>query len=707
MSWLFKRDDLLYHRKIRRRLRGQKPLYGERHFPWHERRHISGLRVFLALLAVAALLFTSTGGALAVAGYGYYSRDLPSVDLVFDRKTPQSTLIYDRNGNLLLEVYDPDKGRRLLTPLYEMGQHIINATLAAEDPHFYTTPGLDPSAVARAAYLNLQRGSVVSGASTLSMQLVRNVLMGQEERFSQSFLRKIKESILAFNLALRYPKDQILEMYLNEVYYGNHAYGVQAASLSYFGKPVNELSIAEAAMLAGLPQAPSDYNPYDNPELAVRRQHYVLDQMVKYGFISLEEAESAKDTPIYLGRAQDRFRDAPHFALYVRDLLVERYGYDKVYYGGLRVVTSIDLDMQKVANEKAREHIAKLRKSKATNASLVSIDPKTGEVLAFVGSVDFFNDEIHGQVNMAVARRQPGSSIKPFTYVTAFQKLGYLPATLVQDAPTCFPQREGLPNYCPNNWNFKFNGVVPIRVALGASMNIPAVKMVAQVGVPEMIETAHKMGIRTLDSDPKRYGLAVTLGAAEVRLLDITHAYTVFANNGKLVGAAIPKERQVPGYAQYEPVIIKKVTDFRGEVIYEHTPQPPIQVIPAEYAYLITAALSDDESRVLTYGRHSFLELSRPNAAKTGTTEFRQDGWTIGYTPDLVTGVWTGNADNTPMIDVAGVSGAGVIWHNFMEEVLKDRPPVHFVVPPKVREGNVCGRQDVYIEGQRIVCSAG
>ncbi len=707
MDWLSKKEGPVYQRRLRRRLQGKRPLYGERFFPWHERRRLSALRVFLAVLVGAGLLLWLSGVGTALASYAYFSRDLPSVDLVFDRVIPQSTLIYDRNGNLIDEVYDPDKGRRVLTPLHEMGSLIVNATLAAEDPNFYSAPGVDPSAVARAVYLNFQRGGIVSGASTLSMQLVRNVLFDEEEKLDRSLLRKVREAILATNLALRYPKDAILEMYLNEVYYGSQAYGAQAAALTYFGKPLKELNLAEAALLAGLPQSPTSYNPYENPELAVRRQHYVLDQMVKYGFITPAEAEKAKDTPIYLGRQQTRFAEAPHFALYVRELLIERFGREAVYNGGLRVVTSLDLDKQRVATEKAREHIARLRSSHATNAALVAIDPRTGEVLAFVGSVDFANDDIQGQVNMAVAPRQPGSSIKPFTYITAFMEKGFLPATIVVDQPTCFEQREGLPPYCPHNHNFRFNGPVPIRVALGASMNVPAVKMLATVGVPDMIATAHKLGIRTIDRDPNTYGLAVTLGAAEVRLLDITYAYTVFANNGKLIGAPAPPERQQPGYAPYEPVIIKKVTDYKGDVLYEHTPQPPIQVVPAEYAYLITAALSDDESRVLTYGRHSFLELSRPSAAKTGTTEFRQDGWTIGYTPDLVTGVWTGNADNSPMIDVAGVSGAGVIWHNFMEEALKDRPKLQFAVPEKIREGDVCGRRDVYIDGQPIVCWAG
>lgn len=707
MGLIFDRENRPYYRRLRRRLQGRRLVYGERAFPWHERQNLNRFRLIFAFFAVLGLLFATSGAALAVAGVSFYSRDLPSVDLIFDRKIPQSTMIFDRDLNLLMEVYDPDKGRRVLTPLDQMGRYIVEATLAAEDPNFFNTPGLDPVALGRAVYLNVTRGSIVSGASTLSMQLVRNVLFDEDERTNQSYVRKLREALLAVQLASRYPKEQILEMYLNEVYYGNQAYGAQAAALSYFGKELKDLSLAEAAMLAGLPQAPTSYNPYVNAELAVRRQHYVIDQMVKYNFISAEEGELAKQQPLQLISLKTRFDEAPHFALYVRDLLIERFGYEKVYYGGLRVVTSLDLNLQKIATEKAREHVNRIRRSNANNAAVVSIDPKTGEVLAMVGSVDFRDERIDGQVNMAVALRQPGSSIKPFTYVTAFQRLHYLPATLINDEPTSFPQRPGLPDYRPQNFNFRFHGWVPIREALGNSMNIPPVKLLAQIGVPAMIETAHKMGIRSLDGPPENYGLAITLGAAEVRPLDMTFAYSVFANGGQMNGAPVPPERRKEGHAPYEPVIIKAVYDYKGATLYEHTPQPPLQVVPPEYAFLITSILSDDTARRLTYGAHSFLELSRPAAAKTGTTEYRQDGWTIGYTPDLVTGVWVGNADNSPMIDVAGVSGAGVIWHNFMEEALRNRPVQYFTVPPGIKEGQVCGRQDYYVEGKPIVCSAG
>lgn len=705
MSLFRQRDDKVFRRRLRLRVKRGYARYGERDFPWHHNRGVSGFRLILVTVLLAALVLGTTGGVAAVAGYVYYDTQLPSVDLVFDSPMYQTTLVYDRDGNLLFEIRDPDRGHRILTPLSQMPQHLIEATIAAEDPSFFQNPGVDFQAIGRAVYQNVQGGGIVSGASTLTMQLVRNKLMSEEERADQSMARKIKEAVRAVNLSLTYPKNDILEMYLNEVYYGHQAYGVQAAALTYFGKPVSELSLAEAAVIAGLPQAPSEYDPYINPELAVRRQHYVLDRMVEFGFLSEEEAERAKDEPIILGQIENHFDEAPHFSQYVHQLLLERFGYEQVYYGGLRVITSIDLELQRLATDIARAHIEQIRSSRAGNAALVAIDPKTGEVLAMVGSVDFYDESIDGQVNMAVAPRQPGSSIKPFTYVTAFEKLGYVPATLVNDRPVSFSRGPGLPPYTPMNWNLQFNGIVPLRAALGASMNIPAVELLAQIGVPALIDTAHRMGITTINEPPETYGLALTLGAAEVRLLDQTFAYSGFANNGKLVGAAVPPERQRPGHAVREPVIISKVTNYRGEVLYEHTPQEPVQVVPAEYAYMITSSLADDSARVLTYGLNSYLKLSRPGAAKTGTTEFRQDAWTVGYTPDLVAGVWVGNADNTPMLDVAGVSGAGKIWHDFMEAALRDTPPSDFEVPPNIRFGNVCGRYDVYVEGRTPVCS--
>ncbi|MHB1131174.1 MAG: transglycosylase domain-containing protein [Chloroflexota bacterium] len=705
MNWFFRKTGPVYPRRLRRRVQGKRPLFGERHFAWHESRSVNAFRVVLGLFMAVVLLLTSVSGALAAGSWAFFSRDLPSVDLVFDRRIPQSSLVYDREGNLLDEIYDPDFGHRILTPLRDLGENVVKATLAAEDPNFYSNPGVDPIAIVRAVVLNLQGGTIVSGASTLTMQLVRNTVFTPEERDEQSFLRKIRESLLAVNMASHYSKDDILEMYLNEVFYGNHAFGAEAAALTFFGKHAKELSVAEAAMIAGMPQAPTDYNPYLEPELAVRRQYYVLDQMVKYNFLSQAEADKAREEPLYLGARQTRFKEAPHFAQYVRSLLLERFGREAVYYGGLRVRTTVDLNMQKAAQATARQHIERVRSSHATNSSIVSIDPKTGEVLVMLGSVDYFDEAIDGQVNIATSPRQPGSSIKPYTYLTAYQKLGYIPASVTEDRPMAFPQRAGLPPYAPRNWNFQWNGVQPLRTALASSLNIAAVLLLANVGVPSMVDTAHKMGITTLDRPIDQYGLAITLGAAELKLLDHTYAYSVFANNGELIGAPVPEANRKPGYAPYEPVVLKEVTNYRGDVLLRHTPQPQLQVVPAEYAYLITASLVEDEGRRLTYGANSYLQLSRPNTAKTGTTENRNDSWTMGYTPDLVTGVWVGNADNSPMLDVAGVSGAGRIFHDYMEEVLKDKPKTWFPVPPKITEGPVCGTYDVYVVDRAPQCT--
>ncbi|MHB9092073.1 MAG: transglycosylase domain-containing protein, partial [Chloroflexota bacterium] len=359
---------------------------------------------------------------------------------------------------------------------------------------------------------------------------------------------------------------------------------------------------------------------------------------------------------------------------------------------------------QAFATKRVQERISQLKEVNANDAALVSIDPRTGEVLAMVGSADFNNVAIGGQINMAITPRQPGSSVKPYTYVTAFEKLGYVPATLVNDTLTCYPQPPWAPAYCPHNWNYVFNGVQPLRVALASSLNIPALDVLHNIGVPAFVQAAHKFGITDINKPVGQYGLAVTLGAAEIKLLDHVFGYTVFANNGQMVGEALPPDQVRPGHAPYGPATLLKVSNYRGDTVYEYTPAPPIQVVPPEYAYLITAAISDDNSRALTYGYHSYLELSRPNAAKTGTTEFRGDAWTMGYTPDLVAGVWVGNPDNSPMVNVAGVSAAGVIWHNYMEDALKGTPATWFVIPPNIGQGEVCGRLDVYVVGRAPVC---
>ncbi|MCL5075537.1 MAG: PBP1A family penicillin-binding protein [Chloroflexi bacterium] len=652
-------------------------------------------KLLLAATLILPLLAVFTLGVAAAAAYDLYIKDLPSLEKLEKRQVFKTTKIYDRNGQLLYELWDPQAGRRTVVPLSEMPQTIIDATIATEDAHFYENPGVDPLAILRAAWQNYTGRQVVSGASTITMQLVRNVFFTSEERYQQTLSRKIKEAILAYQLSQRYSKDHILEMYLNEIYYGNLSYGIEAAAWSYFGKHARDLTLGEVSMLAGLPQAPSEYNPLLNYKAAKQRQAEVLERMVKQGYITAEQAEKAKNERLTFARQGFDLR-APHFMMYVRNLLERRFGPEKLYYGGLQVQTSIDSNLLAIAEKAAREHIAKIKNRNANNAALVAIDPKTGEILVMLGSVDYYDPSIDGQVNMAIAERQPGSTLKPFTYVTAFER-GLTAATVIMDQPIEFPGDSRQRIYRPHNHDWKWHGPVTVRRALAASLNIPALLTLKYIGIPALLDTAHKMGITSL-TDPNRYGLSVTLGGGEVKLTDLTFAYAPFANNGRQVGAAVPLPERQPGMREYEPVAILKVTDADGKVLYEYKPGEGKQLITPQQAFLINSILSDDEARQGTYGRHSFLSLSRPAAAKTGTTDDYRDGWTIGYTPDLVAGVWVGNANNEPMKDVYGVAGAGYIWHNFMEDALTylNKPPTPFPKPEGLVQAQSCalGRTD-------------
>jgi len=680
------------------------------------------------LFAIAFLLLGSV--ATVYGAYAYFAQDLPLPDEV-GRRTEQAfktTKIYDRTGKtILFEIVDPQGGNRTVVPLKQMPQHLINATIALEDQNFYTNPGFNVRGLLRAAYNNL-RGQPIQGGSSITQQLVKNVIIPPEERAEVSYRRKVKELILAWELSRRYPgregKDQILEWYLNTVYYGNLAYGVEAAAETYFGKHVQDLSLAESAMLAAIPQFPA-INPLaqdraDRQE-AKRRQEVVLDQMYLQGYITAEEAIQARQQALHY--APRRFEiKAPHFVMYVRQLLEQRYGTDLLFRGGLKVITSIDLNLQALAEEVARGHVKKLQAEKrdVSNAGLVAIDPRTGEILAMLGSLDFFDPEIDGQVNVTLAARQPGSSFKPFTYATALGisdfpspvdeseirnpkseiRNPFTPATLLWDIRTTFPDPPH-PPYAPENYDQKEHGPVLLRAALANSYNIPAVRLLNQVGIANVLRTAHRMGINTLNRDDPstgpgpdhasghRYGLSLTLGGGEVRLLDMTYAYSVFANNGRMVGRPVLADERKPGYRTLDPVAILRVEDSRGNVLDDYQPATE-QVIDERVAYLITDILSDIAARRPAFGTYNMLELSRPAAVKTGTTNDWRDAWTIGYTPQLAVGVWVGNTDNTPMDHVPGSRGAAPIWHDFMERALAHEPILKFEEPAGLIRVEVC-----------------
>lgn len=634
----------------------------------------------LVVLLITGFVLTVVGGIAAAAGvYGYYAKDLPDPGEIVTRQEKfETTKIYDRTGEvLLMEIIDPRHGDRTMLPLEQIPEDFRNATIALEDKTFYTNIGIDPQGIARAFLLNLQ-GQGVQGGSSITVQLVKNILIPEEERYVISYARKIKEAILAMEISRLYSKDQILEWYLNTNYYGNWAIGVEAASQVYFGKHAQDLTLAECAMLAPIVQYPA-MNPIDNPDEAKKRQGIALERLRAEGYITRTEAEAAFAEPLQIHSSMLKRYDlvAPHFAVYVRKQLEDRYPAEVLYQGGLKVYTTVDLEIQRIAEEEARAHVAKLQEEgeDARNAAAVVMRARTGEILAMVGSIDYWNEEIDGNVNVTVAPRQPGSSFKPFSYVTAFHQ-GHTAADMVMDVHSCFDDYPN-PPYCPENYDREYLGPRSFRSALAQSRNIPAVKVLDLVGVGNVIRTAHAMGINTLNQDLDYYGLSLTLGGGEVWLLDMVYAYSIFANGGSMMGQ--PTKLARTGYRQLDPVSILRVEDSRGEVLEEYK-QPEVRSVvladgrelsPQE-AYLLTHVLSDNNARAAVFGSNSPLRLSRPAAAKTGTTTDYKDVWTVGYTPQIVTGVWVGNNDNTPMEGVSSSRGAAPVWHNVMERIYNE-----------------------------------
>lgn len=661
------------------------------------------LKLGLASALVLALL-TVTNAAIALGGvagaYAYFVKDLPNPEELGQRTAQfKTTKIYDRTGkHVLYEIFDPQGGKRTRIPLKDIPKDCINATIAFEDKDFYTNPGIDFRGLARAVWYTA-RGERIMGGSSITQQLVKNVLLSPEVTIE----RKIKEIILSIEVSRRFTKDQILEMYLNEINYGNLSYGIQAAAENYFGKDAKDLTLAECALLAGLPQAPARHTA--SIEAMKAQRALVLDSMMREGYITPAQAVAAKAAPISL-RQQRFLIEAPHFVMYVRELLERRYGTEMLYKGGLSVYTTLDLDMQHLAEQHVRAQVAKLKdRYNAHNAALVAIKPDTGEILTMVGSADYFDPSIDGQVNIALSDRQPGSAFKPFAYVAAFgaadlkdadgnPKPPLSPATMVMDVRTSFDDRPN-PPYIPENVDGKFRGPLRLRQALAISENVPAIKVTQYAGVKNVIDVAHRMGITGLTREGF-YGLSITLGGGEVKLLDLVYAYAVFANNGVMVGAPVPNNERKAGMRELEPVAILKVVDANGNILEEYREPHRKQVIPAPQAYMITDILSDNVARSALFGWNSPLRLSRPAAAKTGTTTDWRDNWTVGYTPELVAGVWVGNSNNEPMKKSYGSTAAAPIWHDFMEDVykqiapFKDRKPTPFKEPPGLERAEVC-----------------
>lgn len=567
----------------------------------------------------------------------------------------QTTIIYDRNGTKLAELVE--EGHRTWVPVDQVSEQFLQAIIATEDATFYTNPGFDPRRVIGAMMQNAEAGEVVSGASTITMQLARLLFFTPAERYEQSMDRKAFEALLSQDLTALFTKDEILEMYINLVHFGRRVYGIEAASNLYFGKPAADLTLAEATLLAGIPQQPADYDLFDNFDAVKQRQRIVLNLMVRHGYLNPIEAQFVYATPVELQpEPTTPVVRAPHFVQYITDYLQDRLGDVDVERAGLHVTSTLDLRMQELAQSIVTEQVEQLRPTyDLSNSALVALKPGTAEILTMVGSADFNNPNIDGQVNVAVRLRQPGSAIKPVLYALAMDALEISPATVIWDVRTTYDISRD-ETYTPRNYDEDFHGPVTVRTALANSYNIPAVKLLDAVGVGTMLDGARAMGLKTLTRGTDWYGLSLTLGGGEVTLLDLTTAFHTLANQGQYL----------------PPTPLLEVGNVPPSVEFVHERPAPQSVVSPQSAYLVTHIMQDNEARIPEFGPESALLLSKPAAAKTGTTTDYRDNWTEGYTRYLVAGVWAGNSDGRPMRQASGVTGAAPIWNSFMEAVLDD-----------------------------------
>lgn len=623
------------------------------------------------ILAITAGVFFIAGLIGIGSVFAYFAKDLPDPEKLIERNIATTTRIYDRSGEKLLYEIHGDQNRTLAN-IDDLPDYVRFATIAVEDNDFYNHRGFDMRGIARALFVNFTSERGIQGGSTITQQLIKNAVLTPE----RTYTRKIKEVILSIQLERKFSKDEILQLYLNEIPYGSNAYGIHAASKTYFEKAPQDLTISEAALLASLPKAPTYYSPYGNNIDKLKQRHeWSITRMEELGYITKEEAESARKEEIKFSGRQDAGIIAPHFVFYIREKLEEKYGTKTLEQGGLTIITSLDYDKQLKAERVVSDHIDHVKKYGASNIALTAIDPKTGEILAMVGSKDYFNLEDEGNVNAAASLRQPGSSFKPYVYATAFEK-GYTPETIVFDLVTDFGD-----GYKPQNYDKSQHGPIRLKDALARSLNIPAVKMAYMVDPAEVATTARKMGIEDLP-EGEYYGPSTGLGAKEIKLVDHVGAFGVFANQGKKISKTG----------------VLRVTDGVGKILEEHNSQNGDQVIGANTANTINNILSNNSLRAPTFGSNSPLNLSRASAAKTGTTNDFKDAWTVGYTPNLVAGVWAGNNDGTNLHQGAdGIFVASPIWHAFMEDALQGMPTEDFVAPSPIET------QNPYLKGLKVV----
>ena len=622
------------------------------------------------VLKKLALFFLFCLVAAAVAGAGlflYIIKDLPDPSKINDRKVSESTKIYDRTGTVLLyEIHGEEK--RTIVKSDQISQHLKDATIVAEDFSFYEHGGIDYKSIIRAILVDLYHGRLSQGGSTITQQLIKNSFLSSEKTFT----RKIKEAVLAVKIEKQYGKEEILELYLNQIPYGSNAYGAESAAQTFFNKKASELTVNEAALLAALPKAPSYYSPYgQNKEELIARKNAVLERMQKVGFINKEELEKAKNEQLAFAKQKGNIK-APHFVMYVKDYLEKRYGADVAENGGLRVVTTLDYDLQKTAEEVVEKYgEINEKKYKARNSALTAVDPKTGQLLAMVGSRDYFDIENSGNFNVATSKnRQPGSSFKPFAYALFFQK-GYSPDMVLFDVKTEFSANPE-ESYSPDNYDDKFRGPISVKSALAQSLNIPAVKVLYLAGINDTIALAKAMGITTLE-EKNRFGLSLVLGGGEVRPVDMAYAYSVFANDGM----------------KNDESFILEVRNNKNEIL-EKWKSRQKEVLPKNIARTISAILSDNSLRAPVFGERSPLFFENHQvAAKTGTTQKYRDAWVAGYTPTIAASVWVGNNDGTPMEKGgAGVAAAGPIFHEFMEKFLSTHGSENFPPPEPILSAN-------------------
>ncbi len=623
---------------------------------FHARGHLSLIQKIVFFFISIGIIF------VALIFFWVSTLNLPNFDDFENRVVLKSTQLYDRTGKILL--YDIHRDfKRTIIPFEEMGDPIQKATIAIEDDHFYSHIGIRPKSILRAVYKNVTNGIKSQGGSTITQQIVKNTLLSSEKTIT----RKIKEWILAIKIEQKLSKNEILAIYLNESPYGGNIYGVEQASQTYFAKRAIDLTVAQAAYIASIPQRPSYYSPYGkNTEALLARKDYVLDRMYKLGYITEEQHVQAKNEVLEVTKGQSKNIKAPHFVFYIQDYLVEKYGEDIINQGGLKVTTTLDFELQKQAEKLVNEGaLANKKTYNAENMGMVGIDPRTSQIVFMVGSRDYFDKDIDGEYNIATAKRQPGSAFKPFVYALGFEK-GYLPETILFDIPTefnpdCAPGSNGALCYSPKNYSGLFLGAVPIKKALGSSLNIPAVQMLYLVGIEDAIRFAKKFGISTLEENKEKFGLSLVLGGAEVKLVEMVNAYGVFANGGI--------------YRKETGILSIKKSD--GTLLDEYKETEGTRVIKETTAQLVSDVLSDDMNRRLVFFPNSMLHVSGKNvASKSGTTNNNKDAWVIGYASGIAIGAWSGNNDGRPMTDT-GSTISGPTWNAMFQYALNTYPDIY------------------------------